>query len=120
MARILVIDDLTEAREIVRKMLERGGHTVVEAANGLQAQKLMRQASVDIIITDILMPDMDGLETIRFFRKMRPELPIIAMTGSISEPFMEAAQTFGAVHGLFKPFKQAQLLAAVERALSQA
>lgn len=119
MATILVIDDVEEAREIIRKMLERGGHQVIEAENGLRARKLMQDAGVDIIVTDIMMPDMDGLETIRFFRKTRPDLPIIAMTGSINDPFMEAAQTFGAVCGLFKPFKQAELLAAVERGLSQ-
>ncbi|HEX9652212.1 MAG TPA: response regulator [bacterium] len=119
MATVLVIDDMQEAREIVREMLERGGHGVIEAANGREAQKVMKHAFADVIVTDILMPEMEGLETIRYFRKSFPGLPIVAMTGSINGPFLEVAQNFGAVSGLYKPFKQAELLDAVEKALGK-
>jgi two-component system chemotaxis response regulator CheY len=119
MATILVIDDIPEAREIVGKMLVRAGHTIIEAANGLHAQKVMKTATVDLIVTDILMPEMEGLETIRYFRKILPGVPIIVMTGSINSPFIDVALKFGAAGGLFKPFKQAELLEAVQKALPQ-
>lgn len=117
MARILVIDDMSATRTTVRRMLQRAGHEVVEAANGREGLKILRDNHVDLVVTDILMPEMEGLETIQEMVRMKSDLPIIAITASSDTPFLKAALKFGAFAGLYKPFQQAELLQAVDEAL---
>ena len=71
MASILVIDDERHIRDLLRKVLEGAGHTVKEASNGRDAMRIWRESPVDLIITDILMPEQDGLEFIRELRRGR-------------------------------------------------
>lgn len=115
MAKVLVIDDIEFTRETIGKMLSRNGYEVIEASNGRDGIELFKQSSPDLVLTDILMPEMDGLETIQKLNQLSPELPIIAITGSADSPFLEIALKFGAVTGLFKPFKQAELLSEVNK-----
>ncbi len=118
MANILVIEDQDNVRATIREMLVRGGYEVTEAANGKEGLQRIEEHAPEAVITDILMPEMDGLETIRHIVKTRPQLPVIAYTASITTPYLQTALKFGAVYALYKPFKQAELLDAVRKALA--
>ncbi|MBN2010627.1 response regulator [candidate division KSB1 bacterium] len=118
MSRILVIDDIDEARNTVCKILTRNGFDVVEAYNGKEAIKLVKNNMPDLVITDILMPEMEGLETIQELMKLNRKLPIVAITGSTDSPYLQVALKLGATKGLYKPFNQADLLSAVNSALN--
>ena len=118
--RILVIEDDNEVRLMVRQMLERAGHEVAEAINGDEGVESYRQRPVDLVITDILMPGKDGVETIRELRRDFPEVRIIAMTGfrgTFSR--LPAAEYLGAKRTLVKPFSSKQLLDAVDETLAE-
>ena len=120
MARILLIDDEADFRSTIRRMLERAGHEVVDAENGRDGLAKLEQQACDLVLTDIIMPDMEGLETVQRVRKRAPELPIIAMSGggrvSAMRP-LAVASLLGAVRSLDKPFGRAELLGAVDEAL---
>lgn len=109
-------------RKMIRMMLESVPHTVIEAPNGTVGVQLFRDQKPDLVITDILMPDKEGLETVREIRQIDPLARILAMSGSgtAEKPdFLRAAKEFGAAETLQKPFRRAELLAAVERALAR-
>ncbi len=116
MKRILIIDDEEPLRRMLRQMLERNGFIVTEASNGAVGLKMHGKEPFDLIITDIFMPEKEGLETIREFRREFPSVKIIAMsgggkTGELS--YLSLATALGASRALAKPFERAQLLAAV-------
>ena len=79
--RVLLIEDDVSVRRIVRKMLERGRHEVTEAENGRVGLDRLRGSAFDLVITDIVMPEMDGLEMLIVLRKQHPSLKVIAMSG---------------------------------------
>src|SRR5215831_7102565 len=81
MARILVIDDEDPIRRLLRAALEQRGHQVVEARQGKEALDLHRSQPVELVITDILMPEKDGLEVIMALRREAPQLKVIAISG---------------------------------------
>ena len=114
MPKILVIDDIEFARSTISRMLKRQGFEMLEASNGKDGMKLFVEHHPDLVLTDILMPEMEGLETIRAMRKLAPELPIIAVTGSHNSPFLEMALRLGATKGLLKPFKNEDLIETVD------
>lgn len=118
MAKILVIDDIDFTRQTICAMLKRGGHEVLEASNGRAGLHAFNSNTPDLVVTDILMPEMEGLETIQKMKNMKPDIPIIAITGSTDSPFMQIALKFGAAKGLYKPFKQAELLSEVSKYIS--
>ena len=115
MARILVIDDIDFTRQTISAMIKRGGHEVLEASNGKLGLLSFEENKPDLVVTDILMPEMEGLETIKRMKHSQPHVPIIAITGSTDSPFMKIALKFGAVKGLYKPFKQAELLSEINK-----
>jgi CheY-like chemotaxis protein len=124
-ARILVVDDDPVMQITIRLLLERAGHHVVVAENGYKGLAAFDTADFDLLLLDIFMPAMDGLETMRLVRQRQPETPIIAMSGrpitpdSSSEPdFLAMATKLGAVRSLPKPFKPAALLAMVADCLA--
>jgi DNA-binding response OmpR family regulator len=122
MARILVIDDNPAVRSILLGALESAGHEVLLASNGAEGLELQRGHSSDIVITDIIMPEKEGLETIRDLRQLYPNLGIIAMSGggkSVStSSYLTTAGELGA-EVLLKPFHSAALLATVEKLLKR-
>ncbi len=119
MPRILLVEDNADTGASVQLMLELAGHEVVWAKSGKQAMVHLRpQPQADLVITDILMPDMDGIETIQFIRKTWPQLPMIAMTGQIQAPYLRAATLFGVKATLQKPFTFEQLQAAIAKAMA--
>lgn len=122
-ALILVIDDESAVRRSLRRMLERAGHTVLEASDGRAGLTLFQQHRPELSIVDIIMPEMDGIEVIIEMRRDRPQAKIIAISGGGQTQglhFLDMAKKLGAVEALAKPFRVKQLLEAVDRALQAA
>ena len=120
MATILLIDDDEAFRSMLRRALQRVGYDVVEASDGRAGLQALSDARVDLVITDIIMPEMDGLETIRALRQSHPELKIIAMSGggrATPEGYLAIAKLFGTAAVFTKPFDNEELFAAIEDAL---
>jgi CheY-like chemotaxis protein len=121
LAIILVVDDDDAFRSMLRRTLQRAGYDVVEATDGKAALEALSGAMVDLVITDIVMPNMEGIETIRALRRSYPQLKIIAMSGGgrlKPEGYLDVAKLFGAFRVLRKPFESEELLASVEEALA--
>ena len=121
MARILVIDDEPYILLMLKKMLERVGHTVDMAVNGEEGLETFQKTPADLIITDIVMPEKEGLETIRELKKQHPMLKIIAISGGgriDSREYLTSARLFGADLIFQKPFKQKEILEAVKKLLA--
>ena len=116
MGCILVMDDDRETRLGLRKALEQEGHQVIEAKDGREGVELCRGHSVELVISDILMPDQDGLETIRLLHADHPEVRVIAVSGDAPE-YLEAAEEFGADRTFTKPFKLAEVVQAASQLL---
>lgn len=121
MPSILVVDDDEMVRDAIAAALKRAGYTVLEAADGREAATRFKREPVDLVITDILMPERDGLETIQALNRGADSVPIIAMTGfsSRSSLYLEMARTFGAVRVLEKPFELTELIAVTRALLAQ-
>ncbi len=123
MPRILIVDDEPSLRHVVGEHLRRAGHDVATVSNGLEALDEMREAAFDLVITDIIMPQMEGIETIRELRKQTPALKIIAMSGGgrfdDGDYYLRMAHLFGSDAVLAKPFSREQLLEAVTRVLKK-
>lgn len=120
MARILIIDDNTDFRVMLRVMLESAGYAVLEAANGVEGIQAYRKQRPDLVLCDIIMPDKEGLETIREMRREFQGVVIIAMTGGFRDGSLNPltlAERFGAVRSLWKPFDLETLLLAVQESL---
>ncbi len=121
MNKILVLDDDPQILKMTTLMLKKGGHQVVTAANGKEALPLLKSEQVDLLLTDILMPEMDGIEVINHCRKHHAGIKIVAMSGGrrkISAEFnLKSARMLGASAILPKPFSQEQLMASVASAL---
>ena len=118
MARILVIDDDPDTRAMLEQTLKCAGYEVILAADGREGVERHSTSPADLVITDIYMPKLDGLETIREFRRRFPEVSIIAMSGrTTAVTMLSIAQKLGAVAVLHKPFLTDELINAVARAL---
>ncbi len=118
MAQILVIDDEPEVRSVLESMLMAVGHDVISAPNGLEGMRAYGMNPTDLVITDLYMPEQEGIETIHSFRKQFPALPIIAISGNPAGPLMlSIAERLGAVATLQKPFSARQLFLTVEKTL---
>ncbi len=120
MARILVIDDEPRIRNAVRRSLESAGHEVVEAEDGKVALRMYAGNPTDVVISDIYMPHMDGIEFLIRLHEAFPEARVITMSGGghlAKEKLLSASGTLGAVVTLEKPFGTADILAAVDEAL---
>ena len=122
MPRILVIDDDRAVRENVAMYLRRLGHEVLEASDGLRGFEILAGPAVDLVVTDINMPDMDGIEVIDRLREATDGCPVIAISGGglfAKDLLLENAAMLGAVSTLAKPFDLNDLRAAVEAALAR-
>jgi len=120
MGSILVVDDEPDIRVLVKSMLTRAGHVADVATDGRDALRILAGASYDLLIVDMAMPDMDGMETIKQVRRRSAKLPILAMTGSGSGSgghstarILDAANATGATAHLAKPFRRDEFLAVV-------
>ena len=121
MALILIIDDDGQIREMLKKTLEREGYDVITAVDGIEGIRTYLENSVDLIITDIVMPRKEGLEIIQYFQSHYPEAKIIAISGGgrlEPENYLCLAERFGAWRTLSKPIERAELLKIVQEALA--
>lgn len=121
MSRILVIDDNTSMRGAVCEMLQQAGYETIPVENGRFAAQIHRSEPVDLIITDLFMPDTDGLEIIYQFRHEFPDVKIIAVSGGGSRGLVEllsVAKKMGAQRAIMKPFAWEDLLGAVQELLA--
>jgi CheY-like chemotaxis protein len=119
-ARILVVDDDPAIRSVVRRALALDGHDIGEAGTGREALAVFQAAPVDVVVTDLYMPDMDGLEFTRALLREYVGTKVIAMSGgAVQQPAdaLAVARQLGAVATLAKPFSVADLRAVVRRAL---
>jgi DNA-binding NtrC family response regulator len=124
MARILVIDDEEDLRALLSQALESDGHEVIPATNGAQGLALQRQRPADLVITDIYMPEPDGIETIHRLKNDFPGVKVIAMSGGgRSSSALDSVRTTASALGidafLRKPFDFATLLQSVRQVLEQ-
>ena len=120
MNKILIIDDEHHILLMLKKMLERNGYEVDLAANGNEGLDLFKRSPSDLVITDIIMPEKEGLETIREMRRLRSDLKIIAMSGGgkvSADNYLEIAKIFGASKVMEKPFTQQEMVSAVKELL---
>ncbi len=120
MARVLVVDDEEFIRFTLRQMLEKAGHEVVEAVNGQDALDSFAAAPVDLVITDIIMPEKEGIETIVELRRQQPDLKIIAVSGggrTKTMDYLEIAERLGADSAIPKPLQRQVVMDAVNKAL---
>lgn len=122
MERILVVDDDASIRTVLRNILEHEGYDVIVAPNGKVAIELNRQKQADLVITDILMPEKDGVETIVELKEEYPKTRLIAMSGGGHlgpEFYLQIAKTLG-VTGIFgKPIEREKLLALIRESVGE-
>ncbi len=115
--KILIIDDEPYILMMLKKMLEKAGYDVDLASNGREGMELFQKEPAGLVITDIIMPEKEGLETIREMKRLSPDLKIIAMSGGgkiSAENYLETASIFGATKIIEKPFSQNEMVSAVK------
>lgn len=123
MAHILLIDDDSAVRSVMREVLERSGHEIRTAEDGEEGLRLFRERAADLIVTDLFMPDKEGIETIQELRQQAPDVKILAVSGGGLERARDPdgplsdAELFGADASLPKPFTVDELRRAVEELL---
>ena len=117
---ILIIDDNEQIRAFLRRVLEEAGYIVTEASNGQKGLRQFQQTPSALVITDLLMPDMDGLEVTMALHRESPTVKIIVLTGGSGErDFLDAAKLLGAHRTMKKPVIIAELLQAVQEELQE-
>ena len=108
--KVLVVDDEPSLRELMTVILSEKGYTVFSAENGVRGLIQFEKEKPDLVIADIIMPDMEGIELIRTLHKKNRELPIIVVSGDVlGRKFLDSARMFGARITLKKPFSSEQL-----------
>ena len=120
MASILVIDDDQQLRTMIKQMLEREGHTIQEAENGAVGVEMYRKQASDVIISDLVMPEKDGLAAIQEIAHQFPRARIIAMSGGSrgKAAWLPIAKRAGAMEVIKKPFNREQLVTILDKVLS--
>ena len=116
MSKVLIIDNDPLLCETLKFAAEAAGHAVKLAQNGLEGIQVFEVFAPDVVVTDILMPEKEGMETIVELRRLNPDVPIIAMSGAAPAgniSFLRIAQKLGANHTLSKPFAMADFTAAI-------
>lgn len=119
--RVLVIDDDSATLVLICKILERGGYEVTPAGSSAEGLRLFRAKRFDLVLVDMVMPDMDGFETTSLLHRLSPEVKIIAMSGAVnarSPDGLELALKLGAKRAIPKPFKPQELLSLVRECVA--
>jgi two-component system response regulator PilR (NtrC family) len=119
MANLLIVDDELSMRQFLTHLFQRDGHSIRVAENGRKAMDLLRQQPADVIISDVKMPDMGGIELLRAARELRPNVEIIMMTAFANEATAHEAFLLGAFDFVHKPFDNELLREKVARALDK-
>ncbi len=117
---ILVVDDEAGIRSLLRQVLQGAGYVVLEAEDGKKAMAQAAAVDLDLVITDLAMPDQEGLETIQLLHEQKPGLKIIAMSGAFRGELLGVAEKLGAQATLAKPIRPDHLLKTVREVLTEA
>ena len=121
MARILIVDDDQAVRKVIARMLAQAGHDAVALSNGASALRAYREHRADLVISDMFMPETDGIEMTMCLRREFPDAKVLAMSGGggrfDKNMMLEAASVLGAARILAKPFEQSDLLNLVQEVL---
>jgi len=115
---ILIAEDDEDLRAWLREVLECEGYAVMEAVNGREAMSILGRADVDLCITDLAMPEQEGIETIRLIRYEYPQLKIIAISGAFGPEILRVSRVLGAAAALRKPVQASTLLQTVQQVLT--
>ncbi len=115
---ILVVDDDAGVRDVVRSMLESEGYCVSVAQNGREALNVLKTQDFQVVITDLVMPEQEGIETIKIVRRDYPAVKVIAMSGAFGGDYLRIAGYLGAHGTLAKPLQMASVLRVVADALA--
>ncbi|HVZ03020.1 MAG TPA: response regulator [Dongiaceae bacterium] len=121
--RILVVDDEGDVRDSICALLEAHGYATVASADGRSALRQMERARPDLVLTDLFMPELDGIELITILHEAAPEIPIVAIstpTRPFTVDYIDIATKLGAFAGLYKPLDEDRLLEVLDCALSGA
>lgn len=116
---VLLVDDDPDYLLMLKTMLERDSHEVLTASSGKEALTIAKDASFDLVITDIIMPEVEGIELIQQIKKLHPSMNCIAISGGGhfgSVPYLKAAEKLGAFQTLSKPFSREELRKAIDMA----
>jgi len=120
MPAVLLLDDNSAYRTLMTEVLTLAGFQVVAAADGRRVAAILSERRIDLVITDLVMPERDGIETITDLHYSHPRLPVIAISGDVPinrDLYLKLAEKLGASRVLAKPFKMDQLVAAAREAL---
>jgi DNA-binding NtrC family response regulator len=112
MKKILLVDDESAIRSMVRAVLVQNNRSFAEAANGTEAQALLESESFDLVISDVIMPDCDGIELVMAIRRKLPDIPVVVMSGGgrvNASHYLDLAGKLGAMSVFEKPFNTADL-----------
>lgn len=121
MPTVLLLEDNAAYRNVMSEVLTLAGFEVCAAPDGRRVPEILRERSIDLVITDLVMPERDGLETITELRYSHPRLPVIAISGDVPlnrDLYLRLAEKLGAARVLAKPFKMDELVAAAREALA--
>lgn len=114
--KILIVDDSAEVRSFLTDLLEEEGYAVFQASNGKEGQACLRETAINLIITDLVMPEQEGLETISSIRRNWPQIPVIAMSGN--HEYLDVAKKLGARAAFRKPIETGPILEEIRRLAS--
>lgn len=121
MPSVLVLEDNDAYRTLISEVFAQAGFEVCSAANGRRVAAILSERRIDLIITDLSMPERDGIETLSDLRYTHPRLPVIAISGDVplnTHLYLTLAEKLGAARVLAKPFKMDQLLTAAREAIA--
>lgn len=118
MARVLLVEDDHNMRFLLAQILNRAGYETFEAENGRRALGVLKENDLDLVISDFLMPEMNGLEFLELVQKQHPEIPLIMLSVHTRVDWVDEAMQKGAVAYLLKPFTREQLTTIVSDILS--
>lgn len=114
---ILVAEDESLVREMLEDALQNDGYTVLTAEDGQQAQRILDKQRVDLVVTDLIMPERDGLELLIMVRDTYPKIPVIVITAPSNNVYLPAARRLGAAYCFEKPLVLSTFLAAIQALL---
>ncbi|OGR11241.1 MAG: histidine kinase [Desulfobacterales bacterium RIFOXYA12_FULL_46_15] len=120
MKTILIIDDEPSVRKMLGKLLEKNSYACIEAVNGKQGIQIFKENKPDLVISDLIMPEKEGIETIRELKKLDPDVKIIAISGGgITGPevYLDLALKLGASKVFSKPVSNTRLISAIKELL---
>jgi CheY-like chemotaxis protein len=116
---VLIVDDDPLIRRLLAKTVSGAGYEVLEAADGRRAVEQVREGRVDLVLTDIVMPDQEGVETITQLRREFPEVKVVAMSGAANGAYLKICQLLGASAVLRKPFSPHCLIETIRGVLNR-